>query len=69
MATAQEQLDACEATILIVLRGGVAEYSEAGKDYTNLSLTELYKIRDRLKDEVAAEAGNYTVLRPVVRGD
>lgn len=69
MATKQQQLDACENAIQVILSGGVEEYTEAGKSYKNLSLTELRDMRDDLERSIAADAGTYTVLRPVVRGD
>ena len=69
MATKQQQLEACENAILVILTGGVAEYSEAGKDYKNLSLTELREMRDDLERSIAEETGTYATFRPVVRGD
>lgn len=67
MTTAREQLEQCENAISIILRGGVASYMEAGKTFQNLSLKDLYDIRDRLKGEIYAEENG--IYRPIVRGN
>ncbi len=54
MATKQEMLDNVETAINARLTGGaVASYSIAGRNLQYISLSELMKLRDKLKAEVA----------------
>lgn len=67
MATTQEQIDAVENAIQVIVSGGVSEYTEAGKTYKNLTLKELREYRNELLGELYAE--NNGIYRPIVRGE
>lgn len=69
-ATYQQQLDACNNAILLILKGGVASYTDAGIAFENLSLKDLREMRKELERLVAEEeAGGGAIFRDIVRGD
>ncbi len=64
--TTDQMLAAVEAAINARLTGGaVQSYSIEGRNLQYTNLTELYKIRTKLKAEVASETGtrNYVKFR------
>jgi hypothetical protein len=63
MATSQELLTQVESAIEARLTGGaVQSYSIGGRNIQYISLTELYKLRDKLKREVQASSPTNTRL-------
>ena len=68
-ATYQQQLDACNKAILLILSGGVAEYTDAGIAFKNLSLGELREMQKHLEIKVAEEESGGANFREIVRGD
>ncbi|MBI4970805.1 MAG: hypothetical protein HZC17_03085 [Candidatus Omnitrophica bacterium] len=57
----QEMLDNVENAINVRISGGaVQSYSIGGRNLQYIPLTELYKLRDQLKREIAGSGGTTT---------
>lgn len=65
-ATAQQQLDAANDSLLRILQTDTSQWSESGRMQAQLQIRDLYKIIDTLETKVACQSGR-RIFGPVRR--
>jgi len=67
-ATAQQQLDAANDSLLRILATDTSQWSESGRMQSQLQITQLYDLIDKLETKVACSGGR-RIFSPVRRVD
>lgn len=67
-ATAQQQLDAANESLLRILETDTSSWSESGRAQQQIQIRDLMALIDRLETKVAAQSGR-RIFGPVRRVD
>jgi hypothetical protein len=65
-ATAQQQLDAANDSLLRILQTDTSQWSEAGRMQQQIQIRDLQNLIDNLETKVAAQSGR-RIIAPVRR--
>ena len=65
-ATAQQQLDAANDSLLRILQTDTSQWSESGRMQQQIQIDKLYNLIDQLETKVAAQGGR-RIIAPVRR--
>lgn len=65
-ATAQQQLDAANDSLLRILQTDTSQWSESGRMQQQIQIRDLHNLIDSLETKIAAQSGR-SILSPIRR--